>query len=95
MYNEIQGAWGYGYLATGGATVTIPTGATLLQVVACGGASGGTLVILGGATITLVANENLTLRFLHRCAVAGATPTVVGTSTVTAFVDWVRPGSSI
>jgi hypothetical protein len=95
MYRDLVGQYRYGYAATGGATVTIPVGATLLQVLADGGGSGGTLVVLGGDAITLAAGQQLDLRFMHSCAVAGAVPTVVTTSTVTAFVDYVRPGSSI
>jgi hypothetical protein len=93
VYNELQGQWSYGF-ASGG-TVTLPVGATLLQVVAQGGASGGNLTIFGGATIAVAAGQTIPLRFLHRLAVAGATPTVVTTSTCSAFVEWAKPGSSI
>ena len=95
MYNELQGQYGYGWAATGGGSVTLPVGATLLQVVLNGGASGGTAVIFGGATITVPPNQTYPLRFMHSCAVAGATPTVATTGTATAYVDWVKPGSSI
>lgn len=86
MYKDIAGQWAYAS-GTGSATVTIPAGAIVLQIVA----AGGTFTIFGGATITPPATGNA-YRFLHEMVKSktGATD-IAFSSTTNYFVEYFGP----
>ncbi len=86
MYKEIGGQWAYAS-GTGSATVTIPPGAVVLQIVA----AGGTFTIFGGNTITPPATSQA-YRFLHELVMArGSTNTIVFSSSTNYFVEYFGP----
>lgn len=97
MYREMQGQWSVAQV-TSTAPLTPPAAARVLQVLCNGGATGGTVVIFG-QTITLAASQEVDLRMMHACCVPqpGSSPKqqITSTSTATAVVEYVTPGSSI
>lgn len=92
MWRELCGTWVQAAGASG--TVTLPAGATLLQVVAVDTGGGGSVAIFGGTAIPITAAVPLNLRFNHTLAVAGATPTIVFTGTDSYFVEYVKSGNT-
>ena len=100
MYRELTGTWGYS-VATTAATMTIPAGAIVTQIV-IHSTAGGTLQIFGGASITLIASATTPtiLRFLHGLAqsqnntTTSGSQNIVFTGTDSVFVEWVKAGNT-
>lgn len=80
---DLSGAWGYDSGVSG--SVTIGAGRRVLQITAAAGASGATMTINGGQTITLPA---LTSIAIEPCGNLTA-PTIVFTNTSAYFVEHV------
>jgi hypothetical protein len=88
MYKELTGKWGY--QATTAGTLTIAATSRVLQIMAIGGAGGGTIAIWGGSNITIPASQTVVLRFLHElCVPTPSSSAIVATGTVSAFVETV------
>ena len=94
MWHELMGEWAY-QAGSGSATVTIPKGSAIIQIIAHANPA-GTLQIFGGQTIPLPANDPVALRFNHLLLVAGSvgsTNTIVfGANTTTYLVEYVAVG---
>jgi hypothetical protein len=78
-------------------TVTIPSGAAVLQFWAeeTGSGGPGTVVMFGGASIILP-TDPLPFRFMHRLNTAPGAPhnTIVFTNTKSFFVEYVKSGNT-
>lgn len=71
MWNELRGEVNY-QAGSAPATVTIPKGAALLQVVASATSTAGSLTIFGGNSIVIPTAIETRLRFNHLLFVAGS-----------------------
>lgn len=96
MWNELKGEWLY----AGGsapATVTIPKGCAVVQIIAHANPA-GTLQIFGGDVIALPANDPFNIRLNHLLLVAGSAGSsrdiIFGANTTTYFVEYVRLGAT-
>lgn len=85
------------YLSGSSGTVQIPSGASILQIVAHCTTGPGSIVVFGGASIPLISGQQLALAFRHvnfqaQGAAAQASTEIVFTGTDSYFVEIVQPG---
>lgn len=84
------------YYAGASGTVTLPTGATVKQIVAHSTA-GGTIVIFGGPSFPVIAGTGVALRMMHDQCVAQQTSsgglTIVFTGTDSYYVETIGSGA--
>ena len=96
-YHDLVGTWGYASGASG--SVTIPSGAVVIQIVVHATAT-SSMTIFGGASIPLIAGTSETFRFIHTLVQSGNESTVTGstkivfTATDSYFVEYVRAGNT-
>lgn len=97
MWKELvptrTGGWAYQAGASG--TVTLPAGARILNIIAHA-TSAGTVAILGGTAIPIIAGTVFQLQFMHELATANTnasapagSATVVFTGTDSYYVEYV------
>jgi hypothetical protein len=89
---SLQGVHGYAGGSAGG-SVTIPTGAAVLQIVAHANPA-STLVIFGGDSLALPASLIWRAEFPHTSLVstASANTLVFGANVTSYFVEWIKSG---
>lgn len=92
MWHTLIGTWAY-QAGQGPATVTIPAGAAVLQIV-CHANPVGTLQIFGGQTMNLPPNDVWRIQFMHASCVSqqSANTIVFGANTTSYFVEYVQVG---
>lgn len=93
MWRELVGTWGYHAGVSG--TLAMNAGDTVLQIIAHGGAGGGTVKIFGGDDIVIPANDVVSIAFRHTLvdAKTGAL-NIVFTTTTSYFVEYVKAGNT-
>ena len=95
MWLELTGRI-FQYSGTGAATVTLDPGVSIHQIIAHATGGNGTIVILGGATITVIAAvAPISIQFQHTLAEAtAAANTVVFAGNIdTYYIHGVRSGN--
>ena len=95
MYREITGIWAYQAGGSGGATVQVPPGAIVLQIVAWASSGSPTITINGGSAFAIPAtSEPVALRFQHDLVMAngsGSGAAIVFSSAVAGyFVEYME-----
>lgn len=88
---QVFGNWAYAAGTSG--TVTLPEGATVLQI-AAHSTAGGTVVIFGGATITITATFDFVRHPVEpsmMVARTGSADEIVFTGTTSYYVEYVYP----
>lgn len=90
MWAELRGKWNYAAGANG--TVTVPKGASVLQIIVEGAAT-ATVTIFGGAAIPCASTAPRAFRFNHLLAESktGATDIVFSGAVTSYFVEWTEP----
>jgi hypothetical protein len=93
---QVGTGWKLGEFAGVSGTVTLPSGASIILIIAHS-AGGGSLQILGGVTVPIIAGANqLTIQNyhpLHQANAGSAAKTLVFTGTDSYYVQYATPGN--
>jgi len=93
---QVGTGWKLAEAAGASGTVTLPSGASIVLIVAHSTA-GGTLQILGGVTVPVIAGANQLViqnyHPLHQANAGSAAKTIVFTGTDSFYVQWATPGN--